>query len=577
MIRLQLFNDDPNTVDDAEGTTPSSNFDIDSLFSLPASEPAGVVESNPAIEPPVEPDPVAPPQAQSEAVTEQTATGEQTETATTPATPAFIPDPTLAIEFDLRDTAIPTEMDLEFHQEWKSILADKERNASHLSLDAQKLSDSLKALRKQVKEALEELDSFQTTGWTTWRERKITGINRLRAEAREEEKQRREILANAEGLSPLQKERDSQAQFQSQSAGQHTNASEGWRNVSIKELDFTSIKGFGAKKKEALVETCPTLGKLEDLRGTFEGLTSIKGIGREMSGEIENVVLNWLTKNRDSGLLQFRPAGVVVAGTAEMEIVTDNVAEEPAPEAIISPAQSQAQEPAPTPTPATKTPAKPKKKPAADQVAIEPTPPTAGHAYPSFDEWELLTDDARQNYITNRSNELCDETELELTAAANHPNRKASGRDAFDRGLDIIDCPCIPGTEQDDWLRGYLYQESLNGNGDGDEGNSDEGSDEDSDADGNEYDNSGLDKDKFPDSAEGLKSIFTEVKTYGVYNPARTSDMDYQPCFKSGHAQFISGLPWTKCDEAPGPARINWLRGWLAGQKEESESQRQEA
>lgn len=78
-----------------------------------------------------------------------------------------------------------------------------------------------------------------------------------------------------------------------------------WRNVLLANIGINGIKGLGKKKREALTELCPTLGAFEDLRAkvgkdaaTLQELLP-KGIGQAMADELEELVLNWLTKNRD--------------------------------------------------------------------------------------------------------------------------------------------------------------------------------------------------------------------------------------------------------------------------------------
>lgn len=76
-----------------------------------------------------------------------------------------------------------------------------------------------------------------------------------------------------------------------------------WRDVPTTEIDLAGIKGLGEKKLDELIHECPTIGKLEDLRASHEGLRKLKGIGQKTSDEIENRILDWLSKNRDSAVL----------------------------------------------------------------------------------------------------------------------------------------------------------------------------------------------------------------------------------------------------------------------------------
>jgi ribosome modulation factor len=85
-----------------------------------------------------------------------------------------------------------------------------------------------------------------------------------------------------------------------------------WRKVPIEELEINHIKGMGAKKYDSILEVCRTLGELEDLRAGA-GLTSIKGIGRGMADQIEDVVLAWLSRNRDAEVLAAAASGAIEA------------------------------------------------------------------------------------------------------------------------------------------------------------------------------------------------------------------------------------------------------------------------
>jgi hypothetical protein len=92
------------------------------------------------------------------------------------------------------------------------------------------------------------------------------------------------------------------------------NADESWRKVPTTELGLDSIKGFGKKKREALLEVAPTLGDLENLRAKAGpmGLQEVlpDGFGEKICGEIENKILDWLSKNRDRTALEAAGADV---------------------------------------------------------------------------------------------------------------------------------------------------------------------------------------------------------------------------------------------------------------------------
>lgn len=82
-----------------------------------------------------------------------------------------------------------------------------------------------------------------------------------------------------------------------------TTAPLAWRAVPLSELFREPIKGLGAKKQEAMIDLCPTLGALEDLRATVGQAASQfhellpKGIGLETASTIEERLLDWIARN----------------------------------------------------------------------------------------------------------------------------------------------------------------------------------------------------------------------------------------------------------------------------------------
>lgn len=79
-----------------------------------------------------------------------------------------------------------------------------------------------------------------------------------------------------------------------------------WRSVPITDLDLDQIKGLGQKKQEALIDLCPTIGDLEDLRARVgrdaASLPELmpRGIGRAACDQIEELLLEWLGRYRQS-------------------------------------------------------------------------------------------------------------------------------------------------------------------------------------------------------------------------------------------------------------------------------------
>lgn len=73
-----------------------------------------------------------------------------------------------------------------------------------------------------------------------------------------------------------------------------------WRAVPSRELGLDTIKGFGAKKRDAFYELCPTLGDIEDLRAQaskehkpFADLLP-DGMGATLAERIEEKILDYL-------------------------------------------------------------------------------------------------------------------------------------------------------------------------------------------------------------------------------------------------------------------------------------------
>lgn len=71
-----------------------------------------------------------------------------------------------------------------------------------------------------------------------------------------------------------------------------------WQVVDIAALNLK--KSLATRLREAGHDT---IGKLEKLRGQFEGLLSIDGVGRAKADEIEEALLGWLSRNRDAAVL----------------------------------------------------------------------------------------------------------------------------------------------------------------------------------------------------------------------------------------------------------------------------------
>ena len=78
-----------------------------------------------------------------------------------------------------------------------------------------------------------------------------------------------------------------------------------WWNHDTSHLFDEPLPGFGKKLQAAIVEKCPTIGELEELRGG-EGLTAIKGVSAAKADELTDRILSYCARHQSVG-----PQGVV--------------------------------------------------------------------------------------------------------------------------------------------------------------------------------------------------------------------------------------------------------------------------
>lgn len=186
-----------------------------------------------------------------------------------------------------------------------------------------------------------------------------------------------------------------------------------WRSVPIEQLGLASslIEKFAEKDIH-------TIGQLEDLRASRDGLMGVKGIGRAKADKIEESIISWLTANRDRQTLQ---------GNA-------------------GPAATGEQAPATIPFPAGQA--------ASASAAANPSaasPPAAADIDPDLGD------------VTARAAQLKTGEKDCLAPQLQDEGPWQSGQDYFRRGLEMTDCPYVIGAEQDDWLRGWMSAEVLDG------------------------------------------------------------------------------------------------------------------
>jgi|GEM_PF-3728118 len=183
-----------------------------------------------------------------------------------------------------------------------------------------------------------------------------------------------------------------------------------WKSVSIDALNLPGK--LGEKLKDANAET---IGRLENLRAEIsQGREKWPpGIGKARVTQIENSIIDWLSKNRDA--------------------------------AVLAEAKAQAQSAASN------------GQPIPSAVAVTPSAPAAAAPTMNFDQWEALSEEQQQEFICARAVLIDDGKENCL--ATKHPKGSQfwdSGYAALGRGEKVSECPYVAGPEMDDWIRGWL-------------------------------------------------------------------------------------------------------------------------
>jgi hypothetical protein len=135
---------------------------------------------------------------------------------------------------------------------------------------------------------------------------KLREYNSLKADAKEAKKEYDELVLElrslirsaGERLPLFDGPRETSAVETAAATAQPVN--DAWRAVSIDELEMPKRVRKALAKAELT-----TIGKLEDQRGSDSlhgGLRNIEGIGPEYADQLEQSLLDWLTKNRDSAI-----------------------------------------------------------------------------------------------------------------------------------------------------------------------------------------------------------------------------------------------------------------------------------
>lgn len=193
--------------------------------------------------------------------------------------------------------------------------------------------------------------------------------------------------------------------------GNTPNTDTAWRAVPTSVLFEPPIKGCGAKKVEAIMDQCPTLGHFEDLRckaSPGDPLHSLlpKGVGLDLASELEErhltaVTKDWSTKTEAAG-----------DGGDEVEAETE----------AIETADGKN-----------------------DGQGVDSSP------------------DDEDQQIRDRCDELADTLAVGGKLDRSNENQMAGYQSAED-GLPVTACGWTAGTEQDEWLTGWiLYEEDESG------------------------------------------------------------------------------------------------------------------
>lgn len=151
-----------------------------------------------------------------------------------------------------------------------------------------RLQANVKAAKDEEAERLDEIDLIESRGWQYFLPSKA------KPAAAANETPAPSIPSHESTLPPPEAPLSPQAGVSEANDSPAPPAGD-WQSVDIAALNLP--KSLTTKLREAGHDT---IGKLEALRGTFEGLLSIAGVGRTKADAIEEALLGWLTKNRDS-------------------------------------------------------------------------------------------------------------------------------------------------------------------------------------------------------------------------------------------------------------------------------------
>lgn len=163
--------------------------------------------------------------------------------------------------------------------EWKESIRDAQERYTAIAIEHRKATEHAKLLKKQMETALEAVENIIARG----PKKPLPLFDRPATT---------EPVANQSVVIVT----TSEAATASESSG---NESDEWKSRSINELEL------GKSLTEKLIENgIDTIGRLENLRAEIATGREKwpKGIGEAKITKIEDAVIDWLTKNRDSGI-----------------------------------------------------------------------------------------------------------------------------------------------------------------------------------------------------------------------------------------------------------------------------------
>lgn len=267
--------------------------------------------------------------------------------------------------------------------EWESAMESLEHEISDLTIERIQLADRAKSIKKRIDCLAEELSDLRVSGPRRPIRKPVeTSVDDSTAIP--------SLVGSSDRNVPS---------TQPASTNDPAATSDDWRSAKLEQLNLK--KNIHEKLVESSVET---IGQLEDMRAAISlGKQEWpKGIGKAKITQIEDAVIDWLTKHRDSGVFQS-------VGTAASTSQVTPSSPQPAPVSV-----------------------------------------------PTNDEWNDWTDAQRSLYLTERAVALSSDQKDDLQKRLPDASYWESGREYFGRGAEIIDCPYTPGDWQDDWIRGFL-------------------------------------------------------------------------------------------------------------------------